>query len=199
MDDLATLNGFTALLAGIGLSASAGFRVFVPLLVMAVGGKMEVIEVGDSFQWLHSWPAILALGTATTVEVAGYYIPWLDNLLDTVATPGAFASGTLLTASVMPELPLYLDTLTAVLAGGGAAGSLQLGTVMTRAVSTASSGGVANPVVSTGETVGSIVTSILALIIPIIIACFVFIIFLFILFWWLRRRKAHRAIATTTD
>lgn len=172
-----------AIAAGIGLSASAGFRVFVPLLVFGLASKFgmgDQIPLGQDFEWLASWPAILIFGTATVVEIVAYYVPWVDNLLDSVATPAALISGTVMTAAVLPEMPDALHWTLAAIMGGGSAGMVQAGTVLTRATSTATSGGLANPAVSTVETGGSLLTSILALIIPLMLAAILLCVFVFI-------------------
>ncbi len=69
---------------GVGLSAACGFRVFVPLLVMSIATMMGWFEPSKGFEWLALPSVCLALGVATVCEVAAYYIPWVDNALDTV-------------------------------------------------------------------------------------------------------------------
>jgi len=71
---------------GIGLSASAGFRVFVPLLIAGIGGRFGWVPLTDHFHWLGEWPALICFGTATVIEIFAYYIPVVDNLLD-IITP----------------------------------------------------------------------------------------------------------------
>jgi len=87
---------------GIGLSASAGFRVFVPLLVAGIGGRFGWVPLTEHFHWLGEWPALVCFGTATVIEIFAYYIPVVDNLLDTITTPLAILAGTLLATSVLP-------------------------------------------------------------------------------------------------
>lgn len=194
-----TLQAITAVAAGLGLSAAAGFRVFVPLLVLGLCQRFDIaidLPVGDGFEWVSSWPAIIMFAMATGCEVAGYYIPWVDNLLDTIATPAAMISGTLISASVMPDMPDAVQWTAAILVGGGSAGLVQTGTVMLRAASTATSGGVANPVVSTGEAGGAVATSILAMVIPAILAVVLLALFTFIsvkIIKRFRRKKAPSA------
>ena len=55
-----------------------------------------------------------------------------------------------------------------IIAGGGVSGTIQIGTVATRAVSTATTGGLGNPIVSTIEAGACIVCTILAILLPII-------------------------------
>ena len=90
--------------AGLGLAAACGFRVFAPMLVVSVAGRAGYLELGSGFDWIGTMPALIALGVATLAEVLAYYVPWLDNLLDTVATPAAVVAGAVLAASVVTGL-----------------------------------------------------------------------------------------------
>jgi hypothetical protein len=103
------------------------------------------------------------LSTATLTEIGAYYIPWIDNLLDSIATPAVMISGTAIPATVMPEMNEGMKWALTAIAGGSSAGLIQTGTVLIRSLSTATSGGVANPVVSTTEAGSSLLTSILAI------------------------------------
>lgn len=175
-----SMSGLLAIFAGLGLSAAAGFRVFVPLLALALAGKSGALELGSGFEWLASWPAILMLGTATLTEVAAYYIPWVDNLLDTIAGPSAVVAGTVITAAVMPEMNDAVQWGLAAIVGGGSAGIIQAGTTLTRATSTATTGGAGNALVSTGEAGGAVGLSIFAFIVPFIIGCLVLLLLIWL-------------------
>ena len=153
---------------GIGLSAACGFRVFVPLLVMSIASLSGHMTLAHGFEWIGTYPALISLSVATCLEIAGYYIPWLDHLLDTMATPASIVAGTIVTASAVGDMSPFLKWTLAVIAGGGAAGLVQGATVMTRAASTATTGGLANPLVSTLELAGATITSILAVVAPVI-------------------------------
>jgi len=157
-----------AVLVGVGLSAACGFRVFVPLLVISIGAMTGHINPVEPFGWLGSWYALISFAVATVIEVVAFYIPWLDNLLDTIATPTAVVAGTIVSASMIGDISPYLKWSLAVIAGGGAAGLVQGGTVLVRGASTALTGGLTNFVVSTAELIGSIVTSILAIVLPVV-------------------------------
>jgi hypothetical protein len=159
-----------AVAIGIGLSASCGFRVFVPMLVASIAAKTGILPVQEGFQWLATWPAMFCFGTATVLEILAYYIPFVDNLLDTITTPLAIGAGTLLLTSVLPIDSDMLKWSTGLIVGGGAAATIQGGSVLTRLASSKLTAGVGNPVVATGEHVAAIGTSILSLIIPIVLA-----------------------------
>lgn len=190
MEEIMGLEPATAAIAGLGLSAAAGFRVFVPLLVLSIAGRYGTIPVTEEFAWVVSDPALLIFGVATAAEVASYYVPWVDNLLDTIATPAAVMSGTVITASVLPDINDTLQWGIAGLLGGGSAGVIQAGTVVTRGASSATSGGLGNPIVSTGEFIGAVVTSILACIIPIIVGVLVLTLLIYCIFKIVKRFRS---------
>jgi hypothetical protein len=156
-----------SLCVAVGLSAACGFRVFVPLLIASLAAHAGHLKLASGFEWLGSDAAVVALGVATVLEIAAYYIPWLDNALDSVATPAAVVAGTLLTASVATDLSPLLKWSLAVIAGGGSAALVQTGTVLVRAASTVTTGGLANPLLATAELGGSVGLTLLALVAPV--------------------------------
>ena len=142
--------------------------------------------MGENFAWLGTPSALTMLGVAAVVEILAYYIPGVDNLLDTLATPAAVVAGTLVSAAVITDLPPMLKWTTAIIAGGGVAGLTQGVTALLRAKSTVLTGGVGNPVIATAELGGSLLVSLLALAAP-LIALLVVIVFL-----WLAMRLIRR-------
>jgi hypothetical protein len=152
---------------GVGLAAATGFRVFLPLLVAGGAAYTGHLPLGENFAWLGTPAALLMLGTAAVAEIVAYYIPGVDNLLDTLATPGAFIAGTVVSAAVMTDLPPMVKWTAAIIAGGGAAGVTQAMTAAVRANSTVFTGGLGNPVIATLELIGSVLVSLLALAAPI--------------------------------
>lgn len=174
------------LAGGIGLAAASGFRVFVPLLGVALGVHFGQIAPGQEWAWLGEPTALVALGVAVAVEVGAYFVPWVDNALDTVATPAAVIAGTLMTALMLGDAPPALQWILAVVAGGGTAGVVQTGTVLARATSLGSTGGVANPLVALGEGLLSVFFTVLSVLLPLLAAA----ILAGIGFWWLGRRRA---------
>ena len=185
------MNEVMAIFAGVGLAAACGFRVFVPLFItsLVAGGHVDLLSemdveamLGDQ-QWLGNPAVTLALGIATALEIGSYYIPWLDNLLDTVATPAAVVAGTFITAAMLPEFigDGSVKWIAATIAGGGTAGLVQGAAVITRGTSTATTGGIGNPVISTAELGGSVLTAGLAILMPIVAGALVLILMYFVL------------------
>lgn len=153
---------------GIGLSAACGFRIFMPPLFMSLAALYGHLPLSPDFQWIGTQHALVAFFVAACAEIAAYYIPVIDNLLDTVATPTAIGVGTLLTAALIPDTDPLLQWTLAVIAGGGSAGIIQSLTGMVRFSSTALTLGIGNAIVSTIEAVSSVVLSALAIFAPIL-------------------------------
>lgn len=151
---------------GLGLAAACGFRIFLPLFALAVAARSELVPLASGFEWLASTPALAAFATATALEIGAYYIPWLDHLLDTVAAPAAVVAGALASASVLTELPPLLQWSVALIGGGTAAGIVSGATSLLRLGSTATTGGLGNPIVATLEWMLAAVTAVLAILVP---------------------------------
>ena len=174
---------FLSLCLGIGLSASCGFRVFLPMLVANIAAMSGWISPGENFEWLSNWPAFLVLLSATIAEIGGYYIPFIDNLLDTIATPVAVVAGTLLTTSLIEIDSPVLHWGLGLIVGGGTAGLVQAGTGLLRLLSSKTTAGLGNPVVSTAENVASFGLSGLAIFLPVI----AFVLVVLLVLWLLKK------------
>ncbi|WP_229310955.1 DUF4126 domain-containing protein [Larkinella soli] len=178
-----------SLCLGLGLSACCGFRIFVPMLVACLALKAGWIDATPGFEWLGSWTGLFVLATATIAEIGAYYIPWLDNALDTVATPVAFVAGTIMTTSFVDiDAPLLRWGL-GIIAGGGTAGLIQAGTSLLRIGSTATTGGLGNPVVSSAENILSFGLSFLTVFLPLIAGFLALVVVVFFIRLLIRRRR----------
>jgi hypothetical protein len=178
-----TLESLVGIALGIGLAAATGFRIFVPLLIAGLAARFGDLPLGDGFHWLASTPALLALGTAAVLETLAYYVPGVDHALDVLAGPATLAAGVVASAAVMTDIPPSVMWPVAVIAGGGAAGLTKGSTALLRAKSAAMTGGLANPVVSTIETVGATGLALLAIVVPVL--CLVAVVAA--LYWTARR------------
>ncbi|GAA4757304.1 MULTISPECIES: DUF4126 domain-containing protein [Flavobacterium] len=171
---------------GIGLAASAGFRVFLPLFVLSLAAHFNVVPLNDSWLWIGGFPALITLGIAMIAEIFAYYIPFVDNLLDTIATPLAAIAGTIVMASTMIDLDPMMTWGLAIIAGGGTATAMQGMTSVTRLASSVKTGGLGNPVVSTAETGTAITLSTLSIFVPIL--ALIIVIFIFAIVFWVYRK-----------
>ena len=189
-----------SVMIGVALSATCGFRVFVPLLAVNIGTRAKdtdgqpLIDLAGGFDWLSSDIALMVFLVATLFEIGGYYIPWIDNLLDTIASPASIVAGTVITASFVTGLDPWLQWLLGVIAGGGAAGAVQATTVVTRAGSTVTTGGLGNPIVASVETSGAFLGSALSIVaVEFAIVVFVLLLGCGVLIWWRRHHKLAEA------
>jgi hypothetical protein len=157
-----------SILLGLGLAAACGFRVFVPLLIMSIASRAGAghLVLGQGFAWIGSTAALVTFSVATLLEIAGYYIPWVDNLLDAVATPTAIVAGIVVTASAVTDVDPFLRWTLAILGGGGTAAAFQGITATARTVSSFTTGGLGNPLVATIEAGSSALLSVLAIVMP---------------------------------
>ncbi len=153
---------------GIGLSASVGFRVFLPLFALSLAAHFNVWQLNESWQWVGSMPALITLGVATVVEVFAYFIPYVDNLLDSISVPLAALAGTAVMLSTVSDLSPVITWALAIIAGGGTAAAISGSAGTTRLASTATTGGIANPVVSTIETITATIMSVISIFLPIL-------------------------------
>jgi len=163
---------------GIGLAAATGFRVFLPLLIMSIAANAGYLPLSDGFSWLSTSGALIMLVVAALVEIIAYYIPGVDNLLDSLATPGAIVAGIAVSAAVMTDMPPMVKWTLAIIAGGGTAALTQGATAVIRAHSSIFTAGLGNPVVATVEFLGALLVSLLALLAPFIALTFVVVLFL---------------------
>ena len=169
-----SLGSLVGVALGIGLAAATGFRIFVPLLIAGLAARFGYLPLTDTFQWLASTPALVTLGTAAVIETLAYYIPGVDHALDVLSGPATVAAGVVASAAVMTDIPPAVLWPVAVIAG--------------RAKSGLMTGGLANPVVSTVETIGATGVAVLAIAVPVL--CFVAVV---ALLWW-AARKAGRVL-----
>ncbi len=171
---------------GIGLAAATGLRLFLPMLIVSAASYGGYLPLGENFAWLGTPAALILLGVASLVEILAYYIPGVDNLLDTLATPAAFVAGTIVSAAVITDLSPMVKWSAAIIAGGGVAGLTQSVTTLVRANSTVMTGTLGNPVVATAELGGSLIVSLLALVAPLLTAL-VIVVLLWLAIRWVRR------------
>ena len=171
-----------AALMGLSLASASGFRVFLPPFLLSIAVRTDTLvnlDLSDtSFAIFDSNAAVLVLGIACLAEFAAYYVPWLDNLLDTIATPAAVLSGVGMSSMVLVGTDPIMQWSFAIIAGGGSAGIIQLTTVAIRGLSSTLTLGFGNSFVASGENIASVVLTIAALLAPLISAIFAVIIIL---------------------
>lgn len=151
---------------GIGLAAAVGFRIFIPFLITSIASYSGYLELSTYFSWIGTLPALILFSVAAIMEIFSYYIPWVDNFLDAISHPLAIIAGITLSGAVVTDFPPLIKWSLALIAGGGIAGTIHASTGLIRLKSSALTGGVGNPVVSTVEAGSSLSLSVVAIFIP---------------------------------
>lgn len=178
---------------GIGLSAACGLRVFAPFAVMSAAALAGQLTLSPNFAWIGSYEALVVLCVATLLEILSYYIPWVDNALDTIAIPTAVVAGAIATAAVLTDMSPLMRWSLAAIAGGGTAGIIQLGTTWVRGLSTVTTGGFGNFLVATGEWMGALTTATLSILFPLLV-----VLFLALLIFLLSRKGTRSRVSMTS-
>lgn len=197
------MNGMEFVLAlslGLGLAAASGFRVFLPPFLYGLAIRFDFtpidISVQGASEWMSSDLGLLLLGSAMVLEILAYYVPWLDNLMDTIASPAAISAGFVMVYSTLGDANPVVQWALSIIAGGGVSGTIQIGTVSVRALSTMTTAGIANPLVSTAEAGASIFCTILAILLPLLALIFT-ILALLMSVKYIQNRKQKMAIEVT--
>jgi uncharacterized membrane protein len=182
----------------VSLSAALGFRLSVPLLILSGAAVIWHLDLPTEFDWLETNYALIAFVVASILEVGAYYIPWFDNFLDTISLPLAVVAGTLVTAAAVPEMNPLVQWTLAILAGGGTAGLTKGIMSLLRAGSSGTTGGIANPVLSTLEGLAAIALTILAITLPLFTGVLVMVL-LFVAIQRIRRFFWKRSPVDSPD
>ena len=156
-----------SVLAAFGLSGAAGLNAWLPLFASALLDRLDVVELAAPFDQLSSTVGLVLLALLTTADFVGDKIPLVDHVLHLVGTVVAPVSGAILFTG-QTGLETDLPTLAAVLLGGITAGTIHAGRSTVRPVSTATTGGVGNPVLSLTEDAGSLVLVVIAFVLPLV-------------------------------
>jgi hypothetical protein len=141
---------------GIVLAATAGLRAFFPLFLVSALGYTGAVELSDSLSWMASPATVLCMATAVFLEVSADKLPFVDHFVDTAGTLVRPAAGALVGTSLLAGASPLVAMVFGLGAGGAVAGMTHLGKASARAGSTATTGGLANPVVSIIEDVAAL-------------------------------------------
>jgi hypothetical protein len=188
LEQLPWLDGLHALSLAVALAACAGLRAWLPLLLAAGLSRLGYLELGESFAFIQSDKALIALAIATLLEMSADKFPAVDHALDAISTVARPAAGALLAASVLGTVTEPFTALALGLAvGAPSALAPHAAKSLFRAGATALTGGLANPVISLIEDVSTAVLFVVALLVPVLVVAL--LLLLVALFW---RRHTRR-------
>ena len=176
-------------LTGLGLSGAAGLNAWLPAFAGALLTRLGVVELGEPFDELSRTPALVVLGVLTAADFVGDKVPAVDHVLHAVGTVIAPLSGTVLfTGETDASLAV------SAVAGGSTAGAVHAARAALRPLSSAATLGVANPVLSLLEDLGSATLVLLAFVVPVLaVLALVGLVTAALVAWRRRRRRARSA------
>ena len=167
------------LLTGTGLAVAAGLNAYIPLLALGLGGKfLEFVELPAGWAWLENDWVLAILAVLLVIEIVADKIPVVDSINDWIQTlvrPAsggiAFGTGSASQTAVVsdPEAFLASTDWVPVVIGVLLALGVHLLKMLARPALNAVTAGLAAPVVSTVEDIGSVILSVLALLLPILV------------------------------
>jgi hypothetical protein len=186
------MTSLTGLITAFGLSTAAGLNAYIPLLIVGVLGRLEVLQLSEPYDVLTSWPAIAILAVLLLIEIAADKIPGVDHVNDVVQTIVRPAAGAVLFAAnsgVISGMDSTLALAVGLLAALGTHGAK----VTARPLVNVSTAGVGAPIVSLLEDLVALLGSILAVFFPVLFVLFVIVlVFLVIQMVRLARRVKAR-------
>lgn len=198
--DLAAVSGplqtwVLPVLLGLGLASATGLRTFLPLLMLALAARFGLfgIHLNEQMHWLADWPAIAALGIAAVVEFAGDKIPVVDHGLNVLGAFTRPVAGAVAAGSVFAGLDPTTAAIAGVIVGAPTAFAFNAAQGGARLTSTATTGGIGNPILSLIEDVLSFLTVMLAFLLPVLVP--VLMVVLAVLVFRLARRMRRRLYA----
>lgn len=178
------------ILWGIALAATAGLRLFMPFLFIGALARYGLIPAPEMLAWTASDTGILLLLVATLLEVLGDKVPVVDHALDLVATVAKPAAGLILPAAVLHDVSPMGAWVLGIAAGGPLALGVHTTKAGTRALSSATTVGAANPLLSFVEDALAVLILVFMVLAPAIAALLVVLLAAAALRAWrvLRRR-----------
>lgn len=184
-------------LLGLGLASATGLRTFLPLLMLALAARFELFDVRliEQMDWLVSWPAIAALATATIAEFAGDKVPAVDHALNAVGYVTRPVAGAVAAGSVFWAVDPTAAAVAGIIVGAPAALAFNAAQTGARVGSTATTGGLANPLVSFVEDALALATVLVAFLAPILVPALL-IVLAIVVFRLARRLRTGRATRT---
>jgi len=178
--------------SAFGLSASAGLNAYIPLLVIGViAHYTDWITLASPWDTLANPYILILIGILLIIEMLADKIPAVNHINDLIQTfvrPAAgaiaFAASTNVITGIHPVLALACGLLVA--------GSVHVvKSAAVRPVVTVTTGGAGNIPISLAEDATSAVVSLLAILVPVVMALLASIVIVFLLWWWLRRSSVR--------
>ncbi len=183
-------------LLGVGLAAATGFRTFLPLLMLGLAARFQLfgIEISGAMSWLDSDPALIALALATVFELAADKIPFVDHVLSLIGTVARPVAGAVAAGAAFVTLDPLVAAIAGLIIGAPTAMAFHSAQAGTRVLSSASTGGLGNPVVSFIEDLTAFIMVIVAFLAPVLIPVVLVVVLLALWRLWRAVRRPRPAV-----
>ncbi|MEZ0397223.1 MAG: DUF4126 domain-containing protein [Anaerolineales bacterium] len=187
------MDALLGILSAFGLSASAGLNAYIPLLIVGViAHYTDLIKLNPPFDLLANPWVLIVLGILVIIEMVADKVPAVNHINDVIQTVIRPAAGAIIfaaSANVITDVNPVLALILGLLVAGGVH---TVKAVAVRPAVTATTGGAGNVPVSIAEDVIAAVLSLLATLIPILVAAFLILLLSLILWWmWRRTRRSQ--------
>jgi len=178
-----------SLLQGVGLSTASGLNAFVPLLVVGLLGRTGLIHLNSPWDFVTHPVALILLALLGFADFIADKIPGVDHVMHgfgLVLHPVVGAVLFLMASDAAGTVhPVLAAVVGLVLAGG-----THVGRMAVRPISTVTTGGLANPLVSLIEDSVALLMSVLVVVVPVCGALLLLLIIVFALLLIQSRRPA---------
>jgi Domain of unknown function (DUF4126) len=164
---------------GSGLAVAAGLNAYIPMLILGLAGRfLDFVELPAGWAWLENEWVLGILAVLLVIEIVADKIPVVDSIndwLQTIIRPAAggivFGTGTMTqTAAVTDPAAFFASNQwVPIVAGIVIALGVHLTKMAARPALNVVTAGVAAPVVSTAEDIGSFLLSVFAILIPVFV------------------------------
>lgn len=191
-------------LTGTGLAASAGLNAYIPLLIMGLLSRFtSAITLPHGWEWLSNGWVLAILTVLLAIEVVADKVPLIDHandIVQTVVRPTAggivFGAGSSSHTATVTDPGKFFGSHQWIPIVAGVLIALSVHTVKAaaRPVINATTAGVGAPVASTAEDIGSIVLSLLAVLLPILVLLGL-ILLVSSAIWVVHRRRQRKQAA----
>ena len=187
-------------LTGTGLAASAGLNAYIPLMIMGLLARFTgAINLPQGWEWLGNGWVLAILTALLAVEVVADKVPVVDHVNDVVQTvvrPTAggivFGAGSSSQTATVTDPARFFGSHQWVPIAAGVIVALCVHSVKaaSRPVVNATTAGLGAPVASTAEDFTSVVLSLLAILLPVLVL--LGIVLLVVAAVWVIRRRRRR-------
>jgi len=181
----------TALFTAFGLAGAAGLNAYIPLMTVAVLGRLGVIQLAAPYDEITKTWALIVIGLFLVVEVAVDKIPGIDHVNDIVQSFVRPAAGAVLfgaSTGAIESIPAWVSIVCGLLI----ALSVHATKAAARPAVNATTLGVGAPVVSVIEDVVSTVTSITAVLLPYLVLLCLLAMVIGLVWLWRKKRVRSR-------